>query len=40
MKELEKVIDRIIYGTDMDWNMNIHHFDWVPGRPVWDLENI
>ena len=31
MKELEKVIDRIIYGTDMDWNMNIHHFDWVPG---------
>lgn len=37
MKELEKVIDRIIYGTDMDWNMNIHHFDWVPGVGLYGI---
>ena len=32
MKELIiKVADRVINGRDTDWNMNINHFDWVPG---------
>lgn len=37
MKELEKVIDRMVYGTDTEWNMNIHHFDWVPGVGLYGI---
>lgn len=37
MRELEKVIDRMIHGTDTEWNMNIHHFDWVPGVGLYGI---
>ena len=31
MQLIEKITDRIVYGTDEDWAMNIQKFDWVPG---------
>ena len=32
MKELiTKIADRVVLRDDTDWNMNINHFDWVPG---------
>ena len=37
MKELKKVIDRIINGADTEWGMNIHHFDWVPGVGLYGI---
>lgn len=37
MRELERVADRMIYGTDSEWNMNIHHFDWVPGVGLYGI---
>ncbi len=37
MHLIEKVTDRIVYGNDSDWNMNIHHFDWVPGVGLYGI---
>lgn len=37
MDLIEKVTDRMICGKDNDWNMNIHHFDWVPGVGLYGI---
>jgi unsaturated rhamnogalacturonyl hydrolase len=28
---IKKIADRVIFGGDTDWNMDINQFDWVPG---------
>ena len=34
---IEKVIDRILQRKETDWNMDIEHFDWVPGVGLYGI---
>lgn len=34
---IKKLADRVIYGGDSEWAMNINHFDWVPGVGLYGL---
>ncbi|MDO4292557.1 MAG: oligogalacturonate lyase family protein [Eubacteriales bacterium] len=31
MNLIEKVTDRMVFGSDTDWGMDLNRFDWVPG---------
>ncbi len=34
---IEKVTERMIYGSDTEWNMNINGYDWVPGVGLYGI---
>lgn len=35
--EIRKIADRIVDGHDTEWNMDIEHFDWVPGVGLYGI---
>ena len=37
IKMIEKIADRVIYGNDRQWEMNIENFDWVPGVGLYGI---
>ena len=38
MKNLiEKVANRVVDGDNTHWEMNIHHFDWIPGVGLYGI---
>lgn len=37
MHYIEKVADRVINGKDTEWNMNMEHWDWVPGVGLYGI---
>ena len=34
---MEKITDRVIYGNDTSWNMDIERFDWGPGVGLYGI---
>ena len=34
---IERLADRMVYGGDADWAMNIGQFDWVPGVGLYGI---
>lgn len=34
---IEKITDRVVHGSDKEWAMNIHSFDWVPGVGLYGI---
>lgn len=34
---ISNVTERMVYGTDKDWAMNINRFDWVPGTGLYGI---
>lgn len=34
---IEAIADRMVYGSDTTWAMNIHSFDWVPGVGLYGI---
>ncbi|MEG2670131.1 MAG: glycoside hydrolase family 88 protein, partial [Oscillospiraceae bacterium] len=36
---IRKITDRIVYGKDVDWAMNIEKFDWIPGVGLYGIFN-
>ncbi len=37
MDVVKKIAERMIYGNDTEWNMNIKSFDWVPGVGLYGI---
>ena len=36
---IRKIADRVMDRAETDWNMDIEHFDWVPGVGLWGIYN-
>lgn len=37
LRLIEKITDRMVYGGDTSWNMDIERFDWVPGVGLYGI---
>ncbi len=36
-RQIQQITDRMVYGKDTDWAMNIEPFDWVPGVGLYGI---